>query len=176
MYSIPIIRMNPQRKRKFNEKQQSNKITEYLTSPNHHDPKSKDEYFGHSQKNKPNNVIRLWFTNPCGIRVDPNHIKSDDSFRFLRRESKCDIFGMAETNVHWYRLYNNASLYSRVKNRWKYFKIATSHNKHENLVTSQRGGPCTVSIWQAACRHFQKGEDESGLGRWSWLAFRGKAD
>jgi len=168
--------MPDKKKRKFNMKDQSNKITEYMRANTKMKPSQSDEYFGHTHKSKEQNVIRLWFTNPCGIGVDPNHIKSDDSFRFLKEESKCDIFGLAETNVHWYRLYNHASLYARTKQRWKYFKISTSHNRHENLGKSQRGGTCTVSTGQAAYRHFNRGEDDSGLGRWSWLEFRGKGD
>jgi len=163
-------------RQRFNNAAQKNKITDYLTNPIQQLPSSGDEYFGHNHKTKPQNVIRLWFTNPCGLGVDPHHIKSDDSFRFLRNESKCDIFGLSETNVHWYRLYNHASLFARVKLRWKYFKISTAHNKHENLGKSQRGGACMVSIGQAAYRFFNKGEDESGLGRWCWIEFRGKED
>jgi len=30
----------------------------------------------------------LWFTNPCGIGVDPLHPKSDMSFSFLKQKSK----------------------------------------------------------------------------------------
>ena len=158
--------MPPKKKSRFNEKTQTNKITDYLAQPQQRHPLTTDAYFGHKHTTKAPNVIRLRFTNPCGIGIDQNHIKSDDSFRFLKNDSKCDIFGLAETNVHWYRLYGHASLYSRVKQRWKYFKISTSQNRHEHLGKTQRGGTCTVSIiGQAAYRHFSRGEDESGLGR-----------
>ena len=133
--------------------------------------KDNDEYFGMPHTSKASNVTRLWFTNPCGIGVDPNHPKSDTSFSYLQKKSKCDIFGLAETNVHWYLMYNHASLYARVKKRWKNFKIATSHNRHEKIGKTQRGGTCTVSIGQAAFRAYDYGQDDTGLGRWSWIEF-----
>ena len=53
------------------------------------------ELYGDKYNIKPDGVTRIWFTNPCGIGVNPNDIKSHDSFNFLRRKSKTDIFGLA---------------------------------------------------------------------------------
>jgi len=112
---------------------QSNKIYTYFNNEFKDDQSdAQDEYYGMNHTVKASNITRLWFTNPCGIGVDPHHIKSDSSFSYLKQKSKCDIFGLAETNVHWYLLYNHASLYSRVKRRWKNFKLSTSHNQHKN--------------------------------------------
>ena len=133
-----------------------------------------DEYYGMKHTAKASNVTRLWFTNPCGIGVDPMHPKSDTSFTFLKRNSRCDIFGLAETNVHWQLLYNHASLYSRIKNKWKSFKISTSHNSHEKIGKTQRGGTCTVAVNQIAHREYARGQDITGLGRWSWIELCGK--
>ena len=156
---------------------QANKIYSYLkTNYDEHSNETEEDYFGMKHTIKASNTTRLWFTNPCGIGVDPLHHKSDSSFSFLKQKSKSDIFGFAETNVHWYLLYNHASLYSRVKRRWKNFKISTSHNKHEKLGKCQPGGTCTVAVGQVAFREHARGQDETGLGRWSWLEFRGKND
>jgi len=174
----------PKKKRKtqpkqtrFNRNQQTNKIHSYMkVNPDNLEQTDEQEesLYGLPHTTKSSDVIRLWYTNPCGIGVNPTHLKSDDSFSFLRSKSKCDVFGLAETNVHWRKLYGHASLYSRVKKRWRYFKIATSHNSHANLGVTQRGGTCTVAVGQAAYRVYQTGQDESGLGRWSWLEFRGR--
>jgi len=135
---------------------------------------TEETLYGLPYTSKASDVIRVWYTNPCGIGVNPNHLKSDDSFSFLRSKSKCDVFGLAETNVHWKKLYGHASLYARIKQRWRYFKTSTSHNKHANLGKTQRGGTCTVAVGQAAYRVYQAGQDDTGLGRWSWLEFRGR--
>ena len=141
-----------------------------------YDDSMDEKLVGSSYSSKATDSIRLWYTNPCGLGVDPSHIKSDDSFSFLKSKSRCDVFGLAETNVHWKKLYGNASLYSRIKQRWRYFKISTSHNQHEALGKTQRGGTCTVAVGQAAYRATQMGEDDKGLGRWSWIEFRGRDD
>jgi len=156
---------------------QSNKIYNYLRQGQGKDYgqyEEQDQYFGMKHSTKASNVTRSWFTNPCGIGVDPLHPKSEISFSFLHKKSKCDIFGLAETNVHWFLLYNHASLYARVKKHWKNFKLSTSHNSHEKIGKTQRGGTCTVSVRQTAFREYERGQDETGLGRWSWMEFRGK--
>ena len=155
---------------------QTNKIYNYFHQEGNekNNTNDGDHYFGMKHTIKASNVTRLWFTNPCGIGVDPQHPKSDTSFSYLCRKSKCDIFGLAETNVHWYLLYNHASLYARVKKRWKNFKLSTSHNHHEKIGKTQRGGTCTVSTGQVAFREYTRGQDDTKLGRWSWMELRGK--
>jgi len=166
-----------QKKTKYANCYQSNKISNYLLSKEGETQNTNDEaYYGDTHAIKPNGTIRIWYTNPCGIGVDPMAIKSDDSFFFLKNRSKCDVFGLAETNIHWKMLYSHATLYSRVKQRWHQFKTSTSHNEHMKLGKTQRGGTCTVAVGQAAHRVFQIGSDPSGLGRWSWIEFRGKND
>ena len=53
-------------------------------------------------------------------------------------------------------------------------KEVTSHNTHAKLGKTQRGGTCMATVGQAAYRHYSHGVDQSGLGRWSWMEFRGK--
>jgi len=157
----------------------SKPIFDYFQSKKNSDdcnPDDQDPYYGMTHTTKASNVTRLWFTNPCGLGVDPLHPKSDSSFSFLKQKSKCDVFGLAETNVHWNLLYNHASLYARVKRRWKSFKISTSHNRHEKIGKTQRGGTCMVALNQVSFREFDRGQDPTGLGRWSWMEFRGKDD
>ena len=166
------------KKNKISKDYTATTIYDYFPSKSQSDKNQDDHdtYYGLKHTTKASNVTRLWFTNPCGIGVDPLHPKSDTSFSFLKNTSKCDIFGLAETNVHWYMLYNHASLYARVKRRWKNFKLSTSHNKHEKLGKTQRGGTCTVALNQIAFREHARGQDSTGLGRWSWIELRGKDD
>ena len=97
--------------------------------------------------------------------MDPSHIKSNDSLLFLKSKSKCDVFGLAETYVQWKKLNGTASLFSWVKQRWRYFKISTSHNHHANLGKTQMGGTCVVIIGQAVYIVVSVGENEKKLGR-----------
>jgi len=162
---------------RHNQYSQSNKIFNYMVNTSNPEaPDQEETSYGSTHTIKPKDCIRLWFTNPCGLGVDPFSHKSDDSLHFLRHKSKCDIFGLAETNLHWKMLHNSATLYSRLRQKWKYFKQITSHNSHANLGKTQRGGTCMATVGQAAYRHHSQGTDQTGLGRWSWMEFRGKND
>lgn len=166
---------NKSKKQKIthNKYYQSNKIFNYMINTSHPEEEdTTDNMYGATHTIKSKDTIRLWFTNPCGLGVDPHSLKSDDSLHFLRHKSKCDIFGLAETNLHWKLLHNSATLYARVRQKWRYFKLTTSHNSHAKLGKTQRGGTCMVTVGQAAYRHYAHGEDTSGLGRWCWMEFR----
>ena len=107
------------KRRKYDNYSQSNKICDYMKTNNTDENHEDEKPYGDPYTMKLEETIRLWYTNPCGIGIDPTSLKSDDSFYFLRNKSKCDVFGFAETNVHWKLLYGNSSLYSRTKQRWK---------------------------------------------------------
>jgi len=133
-----------------------------------------DQQYGASHKQKQDDSIRVWFTNPCGIGIDPKSLKSHGSFRFVKSKSKADIIGLAETNVNWSLLKNSCSLYSRVKENWRNFRTVTSHNVTEQMGKCQRGGTCMYVVGQTAYRVHSTGKDRRGLGRWSWIQVQGK--
>ena len=169
-------------KKNLHQLHQKSKICDYMNLNEEYqkeldariDSKEKGDHHGdlHTKKNK--ETVRVWFTNPCGIGIDPNKIKNHNSFYFLCYKSKCDIFGLAETNVNWHHLKGSASLYSRVKYYWKKFKTVTTHNLHAKHGINQRGGTCAAAINQIAHRVQQVGKDPTGLGRWVWMDFVGR--
>ena len=81
--------MRDRKEEKKNPKCAANPIYNYFKG------KKRDEqeatYFGTEHDRKGNNIIRLWFTNPCGLGVDAQGIKSHDSFHFLKKESCSDV-------------------------------------------------------------------------------------
>jgi len=119
-------------------------------------------------------TVKVWFTNPCGVGIDPNKIKSHNSFYFLRYKSKCDIFVFAETNFNWYLLKGSASFYSRTKFYWQRFKAVTTHNVHAKHGVNQRGGTCSATVGQIAHRISRVGKDKTGLSRWVWVEFKSR--
>jgi len=132
------------------------------------------ENYGDLHSRKMKSTVRVWFTNPCGVGLDPNKIKSHNSFYFLRYKSKCDIFGFAETNVNWHLLKGSASFYSRTKFYWQRFKTVTTHNVHAKHGINQRGGTCSAAVGQISHRVSSVGKDKTGLGRWVWVEFKGR--
>ena len=163
-------------KSKSNQRQ-NDSINQYLinhSKPQHPSDSEGDPYWGHPYTSKSPKSIRIWYTNPCGLGLDSDDVKSHASFSFLKQKSKTDIVCFAETNVHWKRLTAKHTLYNRLKRLWSVFRYVTSHNTHESLGVGQRGGTCTFCTGQTSYRVSDKGTDPSGLGRWSWLQFSGK--
>jgi len=166
----------------MNQMKQKSKICDYLNIHEQYKQElagrlktnEESEYYGDLHTKKLKETVRIWFTNPCGIGIDPNKIKNHNSFYFLRYKSKCDIFGLAETNVNWHLLKGSASFYSRVKYYWNRFKTTTSHNIHAKHGINQRGGTCSAAVGQIAHRINKVGKDKKGLGRWVWLEFKGR--
>jgi len=166
----------------MNQMKQKSKICDYLNIHEQYKQElagrlktnEESEYYGDLHTKKLKETVRIWFTNPCGIGIDPNKIKNHNSFYFLRYKSKCDIFGLAETNVNWHLLKGSASFYSRVKYYWNRFKTTTSHNIHAKHGINQRGGTCSAAVGQIAHRINKVGKDNKGLGRWVWLEFKGR--
>ena len=99
----------------FNVDNQMQHITNYLVIKNYNDQNDDEkveeqaQQYGDTFTRKSDGTTRIWFTNPCGIGVNPHEIKSHDSFNFLRKKSKADIFGLAETNVNWFKLHGAAT-------------------------------------------------------------------
>jgi len=165
----------------YNQTKQSNRISDYMDLNRKYleelESRVKDTdqtSYGDRYTKKSNGSIRVWFTNPCGISINPHKLKNHNSMYFLRYKSRCDYFGLAETNVNWHLLKGSASLYSRVKYYWKRFKTVTAHNKHSKHGVGQRGGNCAAAMGQLAHRATSVGKDSKSLGRWVWIEFQGK--
>ena len=52
------------------------------------------------------NTIRIRYTNPNGLGINPNSAKSHSTFSFLYHKSMADIICLAETNLNWPILVN----------------------------------------------------------------------
>ena len=89
------------------------------------------------------------------------------------RQTECDIIGFAEhnTNMKHCKGMRNPSELFRTENSLRH---SFAHNKHEDPGVFQQGGVALLAVSGAASRVFQQGVDESGLGRWAWLLFRGR--
>ena len=154
------------------------RITEYVADSKSTFPEDDQEdcHFGDPHSQKERGVVRLWYTNPCGLGINHNTTKSHGSFQYLKSKSKADLIGLAETNVNWNKLTNSNSLYNRVKVMWKEFRTITSHNTSESMGRCQRGGTCMFTVDQISHRMRKSGKDKRGLGRWTWMEFQGKGN
>ena len=162
----------------FNQSKQRTRISDYISlneSSKIISSETNDhEYYGDNFTSKADGTTRIWFTNPCGIGVRAYDQKSHESFSFLKNRSRCDIFGLAETNVNWHKLSGSATLYSRVKSSWQEFRSSSCHNTNQDLGIHQRGGNCMAVVGQMSHRLKKSGKDDRLLGRWVWMELSGR--
>ena len=166
---------------KYNQTKQSSRISDYMDlNQRYQDDLNKrvkdvdQTWYRDKYTTKNNGSIRVWFTNPCGLSINPHKLKNHNSLYFLRYKSRCDYFGLAETNVNWHKMKGSATLYYRVKYYWKRFKTVTAHNTHANHGVTQRGGNRAATMGQLAHRVTKVGKDKTMLGRWVWIEYQGK--
>ena len=120
------------------------------------------------------NCIRIWYSNPCGLGINPTGTKSHHTFSFLHKKSKADVVCLSETNLRWPSLHHKSRLNHRIRDFFQQFYSSSSYNEHENLGKTQRGGTCTIALEQSSFRATTSGSDPCGLGRWSWMEFSGR--
>ena len=90
---------------------------------------------------------------------------------------EADVFMAAETNVNWKSAENRNKFVKKLSQVWPANRIAFSSSdigeqfgSHEFLP----GGTCTIAFDSLSMRVIKVGEDESGLGRWSYITMEGQ--
>jgi hypothetical protein len=124
-------------------------------------------------ESKEEGVVRIGFNNINGFGLSINDTKNFEIYGFVK-DGHFDVFGMAETNVHWHnsKIHAKDLMYGwfrRLQITNKYYKEYPSSSKH------QVGGVLQLGIGDITCRIKESGGDASGQGRWTWQKFTGKA-
>ena len=94
-------------------------------------------------------------------------------------EKGFDHIGLADTGSHWPPLPEEDKIPQIFRGRFisQQLDSTTSYNWHDTLSGSyQYGGTLILSIGNLVGRTIEGGRYLSGLGRWSWLRFRGKRE
>jgi hypothetical protein len=84
------------------------------------------------------------------------------------------ILSLPETNVNWNRSELLSSFQSAVHRTWKNSMITVSRSPEDFLSNFQPGGTATIVCGNWISRVLDRGEDNMGLGRWSYVTLRGK--
>ena len=58
-----------------------------------------DDEWGNTYRTREKSTVRVWYTNPNGLGINPSGSKSHSTFSFLHRKSKANIVCLAETNL-----------------------------------------------------------------------------
>ncbi|MGH7974370.1 MAG: hypothetical protein ACREBR_02495, partial [bacterium] len=129
--------------------------------------------FGHAWGDIENDSFRVYFQNVNGANVGHN---SDMTVGLARlREADVGLWGLAETNRNWKRAelrYNMRATCSM----WHHRKIEYSTSNEPWTGDYKPGGTCMAATGKWSSRCAAQGDDPSGMGRWTWMTLRGKAD
>ena len=133
------------------------------------------EYYGDKLAKKSKNTVRVVLNNVNSIGLYANGIKDE-----LIREFMCkwdvDILGLTEANVHWGKVKKKDNWYERTESWFESRRLAVAYNTTSGQLAKrgQYGGTITMARDDISHRAVQSGYDASGLGRWSWITFKGK--
>jgi len=133
-----------------------------------------ESFFGHSMVQIDNTTVyRILLQNPNGINPNP------DNYNFQLSLNVCydqciSFIGLTETNINWLQHQNREHLRTSLRKWWDGTTFQTSTSTIPFKEKYKPGG--TVSIvcgnhWVA--RVIEKGDDASGLGRWTYVGLQG---
>jgi len=134
-----------------------------------------DEVWGHyPDKIDTSRTIRILFNNPCGPRLQSDHLGTQYSLSIVESLGVGGLC-LAETNLNW----GNAAAYTQVQSllrqTWGNHSLTYSHLKEYFTLWNQPGGTATVITNNWTSRILEKGMDPFGLGRWSYFILRGES-
>ena len=133
------------------------------------------EYWGNKLSKKEPGTVRLLLNNMNGIGAYRGGMK-DEAMRQFIMEHDIDIVCLTEPNVNWGKVKKKDSWYDRTGTWFESRRLAVAYNKSRGRLArrDQYGGTMTMARDRISHRAVQSGYDFSGLGRWSYIRFKGK--
>ena len=118
-------------------------------------------------------TFRLFLQNPNGLTL------YDANYSLLYDMDTCRKYGAAalclpETKTNWSRTSQHAALKGILHRTWNASSYQTSRAAEPFLSSYQPGGTATIVCGNWTARIMSKGEDPTGMGRWSYMILRGK--
>jgi hypothetical protein len=126
-------------------------------------------------REKPEGHIRITAGN-IGFLPQPAQAAKSRHFIDSLKNFNTDIHLGTEPNIQWSELDAENQWYQRSKetlNRQSY-KFGFNRNDHTNSRARQIGGTFVVALQEGQPRVFEKGEDTTKLGRWTWMRIQGR--
>ena len=158
------------------ESDDTNKVTESANRNSRESSAESDTSKGDDYKQKHKKAFRICALNVGRLPIEKDKDKSRDTFQWMR-EMKADIILLSEIGLNWRNIKLEDNWYARTKDEFQRIASITGHNTHEKTKKKvQWGGTAIIAVNETASRVIQKGTDESGLGRWSWILLQGKDD
>ena len=130
--------------------------------------------FGDHLGEKPEGCYRLVFENFNSLSATTPKGPKITKLRKLLYNVGADALLGVEVGIHG----GLATREERMQERFRSdrpLRMASGYNEHESLGPHQPGGTCSLAFDHLATTVTDTGNDESGLGRWSWVKVEGKA-
>ena len=120
------------------------------------------------------NHIRIFYMNINGIELG----KGGHSLLQLcvtLKSKGVDLVCLTETNVHWERTHVSHKFRQTLKDTWPKNKISfcTSESNIKWNSDSKLGGTTMFALSNISSAVLQKGQDPSGMGRWTFITILG---
>ena len=138
----------------------------------------KDAPFGDPIEPKANGTVRLVGSTLGKLGLRPDLPERVNIIKDFVRDTGADIYGAYEVNTLWDYTPDHLRP-QEIFRTDRALRTQTAHNKHHGECAdrkTQYGGTMLLAMDQITQRLTQKGQDQSGLGRWSWMLMNGKDD
>ncbi len=134
------------------------------------------DVFGHlPQEIDTSRTLRIVLQNPNGIR--PSVTEPDFMFSLhLCHQIGVGAICLAETNLNWNHSQHSTALRHCLHRNWSSSKYQFSIPEEKFIGNYQPGGTLTIVTDRWTSKVITTGSDPYGLGRWSYIILKGKAD
>ena len=123
---------------------------------------------------KRDDFARICLLNISGFSLSA-HSAKDDHLRSFMEENDVDVMILPEANVCWHKLYHRDRLHERTFGWFEDIHRGHAYNfGDDESDRRQYGGIVILSRNHSASRVMESGRDETGLGRWTWVRYRGR--
>ena len=121
--------------------------------------------------------VRFYFENIDGfsVNIQKPAVNNNDKityFNSLLSRLEVDVVGGAEARTNWSMVPGTHHL-PRLLQRREGARTITAHNTHERFSIAQQGGTFMSASEFSQGLIDTSGCDETGLGRWCWMTFKG---
>ena len=132
--------------------------------------------FGEPMQPLEEGVIRIASLNVNSLGKYSRSNPKQDLLKEWIHENDISVLGIQEVGVAMHMVSHYDKLEERMQDlRWTKMKVSYSSNRHESISVSQYGGTAICAFNEIAARaNPRTGNDETGLGRWSWMLFEGR--
>ena len=114
------------------------------------------------------------FANINGLPRTVNQPK-ERALQKLITDYNIDVMGCSEVNLNWSKLPPREQWAERSSGWWENSITSMAWNREDEATSSSQPGGCLQMVKdKAATSWTESGNDETGLGRWTWTRHKGK--